>query len=236
MAQTMLTPLGFLDRTTGDPEGFDDARERRVSTKFREFMEALGLDLKDPNLSGSEWRVARAFRELFAGYYAGDEPTLRTFPNTEGYSETVAVTDIPFYSLCAHHFLPFYGTVHLAYVPKERLVGLSKLARVVDFYARRPQVQERMTEQIAELVEKSLHPAGTMVVVQARHFCMEMRGVGKAGLTTTTSAVRGVFEDGPSRQKLLALVGSRRCISSAALSSDREGQLQDPGFAVDGLL
>lgn len=159
---------------------------------------------------------------LFAGYYAGAEPTLRTFPNTEGYAEAVAVTDIPFHSVCAHHFLPFYGTAHLAYLPKQRLVGLSKLARVVEFYARRPQLQERMTEQIAEVIERRLHPAGTRVVIQARHLCMEMRGVGKAGLTTTTSAIRGVFQDERSPQKFLALVTPGRSVSGVALSLDRE--------------
>ena len=193
--QAILAPLSGPDHAGDEPRAARSAGDRRAATKFREFLEALGLDLEDPNLSGTEWRVARAFRELFAGHYAGAEPALRTFPNTEGYAETVAVTDISFHSLCAHHFLPFYGTAHVAYVPKERLLGLSKLARVVDFYARRPQLQERMTQQIADLIEKRLHPAGTMVVIQARHLCMEMRGVAKAGLTTTTSAVRGVFED-----------------------------------------
>jgi GTP cyclohydrolase I len=218
----MLAPLAAFDHATDEPEPPADASARRVATKFREFMEALGLDMKDPNLRGTEWRVARTFRELFAGHYAGTEPTLRTFPNVEGYGEAVAVTDIPFHSLCAHHFLPFYGTAHLAYVPKERLVGLSKLARVVDFCARRPQLQERMTEQIAELIEKRLRPAGAMVVVQARHFCMEMRGVGKARLTTTTSAIRGVFEEERSRQKLLAFLAPQRWNSGVVLSSAHE--------------
>jgi GTP cyclohydrolase I len=193
-----------------------------VATKFREFMEALGLDLADPNLSGTDWRVARAFRELFAGHYAGAEPTLRTFPNAESYAEPVAVTDIPFHSLCAHHFLPFFGTAHVAYVPKDRLVGLSKLSRAVDFYARRPQLQERMTAQIADLIEKRLRPAGTIVIVEARHLCMEMRGVGKAGLTTTTSARRGAFEDEAARQRLFALLPPRPWASGVGSSPGRE--------------
>lgn len=222
MAQPMLASLAALELASDNAEGISDASTRRVAARFREFMEALGLDLKDPNLSGTEWRVARAFRELFAGHYAGAEPTLRTFPNTEGYAEAVAVTDIPFHSVCAHHFLPFYGTAHLAYVPKKRLVGLSKLARVVDFYARRPQLQERMTEQIAELIEKRLHPASTMVVIQARHLCMEMRGVGKAGLTTTTTAIRGAFEDERSRERVLALLAPRRWNPGAMLSPAHE--------------
>ncbi len=221
MTQPMPASLAILDQAPDDREAVSDPRIRRVATRFREFLEALGLDMNDPNLSGTEWRVARAFREIFAGFYEGVEPALRTFPNTERYSEIVAVTDIPFYSLCAHHFLPFYGTAHLAYVPQKRLVGLSKLARVVDFYARRPQLQERMTEQIAELMERRLHPAGAMVVIQARHFCMEMRGVAKAGVTTTTNAIRGVFEDERSRQKFLALLPGRLAGPIAAESHGR---------------
>ena len=210
-ARPMPVPLALLDHagSEDEPEATHDPALGRVAGRFREFMEALGLDLDDPNLVGTEWRVARAFRELFAGTYASGEPVLRSFPNTEGYGEIVSVTDIPFHSICAHHFLPFSGTAHLAYVPGDRLVGLSKLARVVDFYARRPQLQERMTEQIAELLEERLRPRGAMVVVQARHFCMEMRGVAKAGVTTTTSAVRGVFEEERSRQKFLALLPAR---------------------------
>ncbi|MGH7751316.1 MAG: GTP cyclohydrolase I, partial [Gemmatimonadales bacterium] len=122
-----------------------DAKLRRVARKFRAVMEELGLDVGDPHLEGTELRVARAYRELFRGLGAGAEPELRTFPNTERYTEIVSVVDIPFYSLCAHHFLPFFGSVHAAYQPGDRIVGLSKVARVVEFYARRPQVQERMT-------------------------------------------------------------------------------------------
>jgi GTP cyclohydrolase I len=227
----MLGALAALDHATDEPDGIGDEGTRRVATKFREFMEALGLDLEDPNLSGTEWRVARAFRELFAGHYAGAEPKLRTFPNTERYAETVAVTDIRFHSVCAHHFLPFFGTAHVAYVPKDRLVGLSKLARVVDFYARRPQLQERMTEQIANLIERRLQPAGTLVLIQARHLCMEMRGVAKAGLTTTTSARRGLFKDEAVLQKLLALPPPRRRASDTESSSAEEGPRRARGAA-----
>ena len=144
------------------------------------------------------------------GRVEGAEPELRTFPNAEGYSEMVALTDIPFHSTCAHHFLPFFGTAHVAYLPGARVVGLSKLARVVDFYARRPQVQERMTEQVADLVQRRLAPAGVMVVVQARHLCMEARGVAKAGAMTTTTAVRGAFTDDRRRQELLGLLARPR--------------------------
>lgn len=193
-----------------EAEGARDPKLHRAAGKFREFLEALELDLSDPNLVGTELRVARAYRELFAGLRAGAEPALRTFPNVERYSEIVAVTDIPFHSLCAHHFLPFFGTAHVAYLPKDRIVGLSKLARVVDFYARRPQIQERMTEQIIELLEERLRPAGAMVVLQARHFCMEMRGVAKPGTMTTTSAIRGAFEEDRTRREFLDLLKTPR--------------------------
>jgi GTP cyclohydrolase I len=188
------------------PEEEGGQRTQRVARAFRDVMEALGLDTDDPNLADTPLRVARAYRELFAGLEEGAEPELRTFPNEEGYSQVVAVAGIPFHSLCAHHFLPFFGTAHVAYVPGQRIVGLSKLARVVEFYARRPQVQERLTEQIIGLLDRRLQPQGAMVVVQARHFCMEMRGIRKAGAMTTTSAIRGVFEQERTRQEFLSLL------------------------------
>lgn len=172
-----------------------DIRLARVAAAFRGFLESLGLDLTDPNLAGTDHRVARAYRELLGGLRPGAEPTLSTFPNPEGYSGIVSVTGIPFYSICAHHFLPFFGTAHVGYVPGERLVGLSKLARVVDFFARRPQLQERLTEQVTAMLEERLAPAGVIVSVEARHLCMEMRGVSRPGVTTTTTAVRGALKD-----------------------------------------
>lgn len=197
-----MTSLPLLDLPS-DEIPVLDAKLRRIARKFRAVMEELDLDLSDPHLAGTDLRVARAYRELFAGLAAGAEPALRTFPNTERYAGTVTVTDIPFHSLCAHHFLPFFGVAHVAYLPGKRLVGLSKLARAVEYYARRPQVQERLTEQIAALLERRLEPRGVMVVLHARHFCIEMRGIGKPGLTTTTSAVRGAFEDERIRRECL---------------------------------
>ncbi len=181
-------------------------RNREVAARFRAAFEALGLDLDDPHLRGTDLRVARAYRHLLAGLSAGAAPRMTTFPNREGYSEMVALTGIPFHSLCAHHLLPFFGTAHIAYLPKDRIVGLSKLARVVDFFARRPQVQERMTEQIVGFLTERLCPAGAMVVLEARHFCMEMRGVSKVGPVTTTSALRGAFEDARTRQEFLEML------------------------------
>jgi GTP cyclohydrolase I len=180
------------------------ARTRKVERAFKGVLDALGLDLTDPNLTDTPARVARAYGELFAGMDR-PEPEMRTFPNTERYSQVVAVTGIPFYSLCAHHFLPFFGTAHVGYVPGDQVVGLSKLARVVDHFARRPQIQERLTEQIIGFLEARLAPRGAMVILEGRHFCMEMRGIAKPGAVTTTSAIRGAFEDERTRQEFLAL-------------------------------
>jgi GTP cyclohydrolase I len=181
-----------------------------VTARFRDAFEALGLALDDPHLAGTASRVARAYRELFAGLYADGPPDLRTFPNLEGYSEPVFLTDIPFHSLCAHHLLPFFGVAHVAYVPKDRIVGLSKLVRAVDYCARRPQVQERLTQDLAALLDEQLRPGGVMAVLEARHFCMEMRGVARAGALTTTSAVRGAFTEPLARREFLALLARPR--------------------------
>jgi GTP cyclohydrolase IA len=181
----------------------DDMRTVRVARAFRGVLDALGLDLADPNLADTPIRVARAYRELLAGLDERAEPELRMFPNDQGYSQMVAVSGIPFQSICAHHFLPFFGTASVAYLPGDRVVGLSKLARVVDFYARRPQLQERMTEQIVELLDTRLRPRGAMVVLEGRHLCLEMRGVRKPGARTRTSAIRGAFADMPLREEFL---------------------------------
>ena len=188
------------------PDQVSGAKLRRVARKVRALMEELELDFGDPHLVGTDRRVAQAYAELCAGLTPGTEPELRTFPNTERYAGPLSLTGIPLYSLCAHHLLPFFGTVHIAYHPGDRIVGLSKLARVVEYFARRPQVQERLTEQIVEFLHQRLSPAGVMAVVQARHFCIEMRGVNRAGLVTTTSAVRGLFAEEPRRREFRALI------------------------------
>ena len=184
----------------------DDPRLRRIAKHFRGIMAALELDLEDPNLVGTDERVARMYLELFAGLQEGAEPSVTTFPNDEGYNQMVVVRDIPFYSMCAHHFLPFFGRAHVGYVPDGQVVGLSKLARIVEFYARRPQIQERMTEQVIQFVERKLEPLGAIVVLEATHFCMEMRGAKKPGATTTTSAIRGAFLDRTVREEFFELL------------------------------
>jgi GTP cyclohydrolase I len=181
----------------------------RVAVAFRLFLEALGLDLTDPNLVGTDLRVARAFEEMLGGLRRG-EPELSTFPNSKAYSGLVSVAEIPFYSICAHHFLPFFGAAHVGYVPGERLLGLSKFARAVDHYARRPQIQEDLTEQTADLLDRCLQPVGLIVAMDARHLCMEMRGISRSGVITRTMAVRGTLEEeGLQRQFLSRLKESR---------------------------
>ncbi len=197
-----------LDELENEPAR-PGTRVARVAAAFRGVLEALDLDLDDPNLTTTHFRVARAYEELFAGLREGAEPVWKSFPNTERYSQMVSVLDVRFFSLCAHHFLPFFGSAHVAYIPGDQIVGLSKLARLVDFYARRPQIQERMTEQIVACLKKRLAPRGAMVVLQARHFCMEMRGVSKPGVLTTTSALSGLFEEDRVRQEFLSLLPSR---------------------------
>jgi GTP cyclohydrolase I len=178
-------------RSADRSEGFD---VEKVAAAFRGFLQTLDLDLTDPNLAGTPERVARAYREILGGLRK-TEPALRTFPNSGKYAGVVSVTDIAFHSICAHHFLPFFGTAHVAYAPGSRLVGLSKIARAVDHFARRPQLQEDLTEQVASFLQQRLAPAGLLVTMEARHLCMEMRGVARAGVTTRTTAVRGTFQD-----------------------------------------
>ncbi|HEX9736515.1 MAG TPA: GTP cyclohydrolase I FolE [Thermoanaerobaculia bacterium] len=169
-------------------------------------LEALGLDLADPNLRETDVRVAKLYAEMFHGLREGNEPRITTFPNDEGYTGMVAEVQIPFYSMCAHHLVPFYGHAHIAYVPTERIVGLSKLPRILEFYAKRPQLQERLTEQVVTFLEEKLEPQGAMVVIQARHLCVEMRGVKKPGAVTVTSAIRGIFHERPIREEFLDLL------------------------------
>jgi GTP cyclohydrolase I len=167
-----------------------------------QFMRALGLDTDETGLRRTPRRVARAYAELFTPR----EFELTTFPNDEGYDELVLARRIPVRSVCEHHLLPFVGVAHVGYLPDARILGLSKLARVVEHFACRPQVQERMTVQIADWLAQHLEPKGVGVVVEAEHSCMTLRGAQARGTDTVTSAVRGVLrEDARSRQEFFAL-------------------------------
>ncbi len=181
----------------------------RIAGHVRGILDALGLDLDDPNLRDTDQRVARMYLEMFHGLKEGAEPEVTTFPNDENYRHMVMERDIPFYSMCAHHLVPFYGHAHIAYIPNERILGLSKFARILEFYAKRPQLQERVTEQVVDFLEEKAHPQGSMVVIEARHLCVEMRGVKKPGALTVTSAIRGVFHQRPVREEFLDLLRHR---------------------------
>jgi GTP cyclohydrolase I len=188
----------------------DDAKIAEISSRMREIIALLGLDLSDPNLTETPERVAKMYLEMFHGLSEGAEPKVTFFPNDERYTAMVMEKDIPFYSLCSHHFVPFYGHAHLAYIPNDKIVGLSKMPRILEFYARRPQLQERLTEQIAGFLAEKLSPQGVMVVIEARHLCVEMRGVKKPGALTVTSAIRGIFFNRPVREEFLDLLNRRR--------------------------
>ena len=177
----------------------------RMESAIADFLDALGVDLTDESLQDPPRRVAAAFSELLTPLPF--EPT--TFPNNEGYDELVVARSIPFHSLCEHHLLPFHGVAHVAYLPGERIVGLSKLGRVVESFARRLQVQERMTVQIADWIEEFLQPRGVGVVLEAEHLCMSLRGVQKPGTMTVTSALHGlVRDDARTRQEFLSFTRS----------------------------
>jgi GTP cyclohydrolase I len=185
----------------GSPECRD-----AIARHVRGILTVLGLDLDDPNLRDTDQRVAKMYLEMFHGLDEGAEPTVTTFPNEESYRHMVMEKNIPFYSMCAHHLVPFYGHAHIAYIPGEKIIGLSKFARILEFYAKRPQLQERLTEQVVNFFEERLQPQGAMVVIEARHLCVEMRGVKKAGAVTTTSAIRGIFHQRPVREEFLDLL------------------------------
>ena len=189
-----------------DLDGREQEKLDSIAHHVRGILTALGLDLADPNLAETDLRVAKLYLEMFHGLQEGAEPKVTTFPNDEAYSHMVMEKQIPFYSMCAHHLVPFYGHAHIAYIPNEHILGLSKFARILEFYAKRPQLQERLTEQVVTFLEEKLEPQGAMVVIEARHLCVEMRGVKKPGALTVTSAIRGIFHQRPVREEFLDLL------------------------------
>ncbi|GAA3530625.1 GTP cyclohydrolase I FolE [Amycolatopsis ultiminotia] len=196
----MQSPAALRVIHEPDP-GLDlDAAERAAG----EFLRALGISLDSESLQGTPGRMARAYAELFTPR-AFD---LTTFPNDEGYDELVLARSIPVRSVCEHHLLPFTGVAHVGYLPGDRILGLSKLARVVEHFACRPQVQERLTKQVAGWLSEQLSPKGVGVVIEAEHTCMTLRGVQATGSSTVTSALLGTLRrDARSRQEFFALAG-----------------------------
>ncbi len=186
---------------------FDEVGETSLDHLVAELITGLGEDVTREGLVRTPQRVERSLRFLTSGYQATVEQVINDALFTAEGSEMVVVKGIEFYSLCEHHMLPFFGTAHIAYIPDQRILGLSKFARVVDVFARRMQVQERMTSQIADALVEVLRPAGLAVVTEASHLCMMMRGVEKQGSTTRTSAMRGVFKtDARTRQEFLEAI------------------------------
>jgi GTP cyclohydrolase I len=220
MKSVASTP-NLRERIVGSLDGEDDQElersavtevdQPRIARAIREILAAIGEDPDREGLRETPARVARMYAELFGGLHSDPRRHLRKF-FSETCDEVVLVRDISFNSMCEHHMLPFMGTAHVAYLPGERVVGLSKLARVVEEVARRPQVQERMTEQIANYLVEELHAKGVAVVIEAVHTCMTIRGVRKPGSVCVTSAMKGCFRNKPStRAELMTLIyGNRR--------------------------
>jgi GTP cyclohydrolase IA len=179
----------------------------RIEHAVREILEAIGEDPNREGLIETPGRVARMYGEIFAGLHLNVEDTIKVF-HEKDHDEMILVGDIPFYSMCEHHLLPFIGRAHVVYIPQEgRILGLSKIARIVDLMSRKPQIQERLTSQIADTLVRAVQPMGVAVVVEAEHLCMTMRGIRKPGALTVTSALRGLCKkDARSRAEAMALI------------------------------
>ncbi|MGN0225481.1 MAG: GTP cyclohydrolase I FolE [Prevotella sp.] len=185
-------------------EGLED-----LASHYRKILELLGEDPERDGLLKTPMRVAKAMQVLTRGYAQDPHEVLTDALFEEKYNQMVIVKDIDFFSMCEHHMLPFYGKAHVAYIPNGYITGLSKIARVVDIYSHRLQVQERMTQQIKDCIQETLHPLGVMVVVEARHMCMQMRGVEKQNSITTTSDFSGAFNQAKTREEFMNLIKNR---------------------------
>lgn len=190
-------------------EHFDDERTEKLSYHYKEIIKLLGEDTEREGLLKTPSRVAKAMQFMTQGYGQNPEDILRSALFKEDYRQMVIVKDIEIYSLCEHHMLPFVGRAHVAYIPNGYITGLSKIARVVEAYARRLQVQERLTQQIKNCIQNTLHPLGVAVVIEAQHLCMMMRGVQKQNSVTTTSDFSGAFEKLATREEFIRLISTK---------------------------
>lgn len=204
----MSTPGAEPDPATAVAPQVD---QPRIAAAVREILEAIGEDPQRDGLLDTPTRVARAYAEIFGGLHQDPSEVLGTTFDVD-HNEMILVRDIELYSVCEHHLLPFHGLAHLAYIPAKdgRVAGLSKMARLVDLYARRPQVQERLTTEIADALEAHLSPRGVLVVVEAEHLCMSMRGIRRPGARTVTSTVRGQLRNPATRAEAMSLVTGGR--------------------------
>ncbi len=198
-----------MDFNINQPVPFDQNKTENIATHYQEIIKLLGENPEREGLLKTPERVSKAMQFLMNGYDQDPEEILRAAMFTEDYRQMVIVKDIDFYSMCEHHMLPFFGKAHIAYIPNHKITGLSKIARVVEVFARRMQVQERMTTQIKECIQKTLEPMGVIVVIEAQHLCMQMRGVQKQNSITTTSDFTGVFQQAKTREEFLNLINRK---------------------------
>jgi GTP cyclohydrolase IA len=199
----------MMDFNLNQPVPFDAEKTAKIAEHYHQIIELLGEDVDREGLLKTPERVSKAMQFLMQGYEQNPEDIIRSAMFTENYRQMVIVKDIDFYSMCEHHMLPFFGKAHVAYIPNKQITGLSKIARIVEVYARRMQVQERMTTQIKECLQKTLNPMGVMVIIEAQHLCMQMRGVQKQHSITTTSDFTGVFEQAKTREEFMNLINRK---------------------------
>jgi GTP cyclohydrolase I len=191
-------------------ESYDDATTNDLSTNYKSIIELLGEDTQREGLEKTPLRVAKAMQFLTQGYHMNPEEIIRSAMFREDYQQMVVVKDIEIYSMCEHHMLPFFGKAHVAYIPRHHITGLSKLARVAEAFARRLQVQERLTTQIKDCIQNTLNPLGVAVVIEAQHMCMQMRGVQKQHSITTTSDFTGAFQKNQAtREEFFNIINSK---------------------------
>jgi GTP cyclohydrolase IA len=190
-------------------EEYDQELTDKIANQFSDIISDIGEDTSREGLVKTPERASKAMQFLTHGYDLNAEEILRSALFTEDYSEMVIVKDIELYSLCEHHMLPFFGKAHIAYIPDGKIVGLSKIPRVVDVFSRRLQVQERLTNQVLHALDNVLEPKGVAVVIEAQHMCMQMRGVQKQNSVTTTSAFTGIFEEDKTRVEFIKLITSK---------------------------
>ena len=198
-----------MDYNINQQVPFDAVKTEQIAEHYKQIIQLLGEDVNREGLLKTPERVARSLQFLMQGYEQSPEEIIKSAMFTENYRQMVIVKDIDFYSMCEHHMLPFFGKAHIAYIPNKQITGLSKIARIVEVFARRMQVQERMTTQIKECIQKTLNPMGVMVIIEAQHLCMQMRGVQKQHSITTTSDFTGVFEQAKTREEFINLINKK---------------------------
>ena len=196
----------MTDFNINQPVPFDSEKTEKIAGLYKQIIQLLGEDVNREGLIKTPERVSKSMQFLMQGYEQNPEEIIRSAMFTENYRQMVIVKDIDFYSMCEHHMLPFFGKAHIAYIPNKQITGLSKIARIVEVYARRMQVQERMTTQIKECIQRTLNPMGVMVIIEAQHLCMQMRGVQKQHSITTTSDFTGIFEQAKTREEFINLI------------------------------